>query len=94
MHQPHVQVNGEFRGLATLRRNPAAGPLRSAPQPQPHQVPALFQFGMVDERGPVVQNPAIVDEVHLTRQEGEFHAQLGPFEHVIEHVQRAPLVPR
>src|SRR5438105_11774493 len=65
--------------------------LKSALQPEPDQMPPLLQFRMIDEGGAVVQNPAVVDEVHLPRLERKLDAEVGPLEHVVEHVERSPL---
>src|SRR5437588_12522983 len=54
-------------------------------------MPASLWLEVVDERRPVVQQPAIVDEEHLPRLESEFRAQLRPAGHCIECIERGTL---
>ena len=45
----------------------------------------------VDERGAIVQKPAIVDEVQIARLQRQVHAQGGIVQHAVEHIKRLPL---
>ena len=40
-------------------------------------MPAAFGLGVIFERGPVVEDPAVIDEVHLAGLEGELRPQRG-----------------
>src|SRR5581483_7847867 len=61
-------------------------------EPQANQVPFLLGLGMVDKRRAIVQDPAIVDEVHVAGLEGELDAQLRQRGNAIERIQRLALL--
>ena len=52
----------------------------------------LFKLGMIDERRAVVQNPAIINEIHLAGLQAELDSELGALQNLVEHVERPPLV--
>src|SRR5262245_24493091 len=56
-------------------------------QPQAHKMPAALQLGMIFEGSAVVENPPIVDEVHVSGLQVEFGAQLGAAENLVEDVE-------
>src|SRR5262245_40281501 len=65
-----------------------AGPL---PQPEAHVMPPSLRFGIVLESGPVVQDPAIVNEEHVPRLEAKLHAQRLITQDRVEDIERAAL---
>src|SRR5262249_3542365 len=48
--------------------------------------PAVNLRGVI-ERGPVVQDPAVVDEVHVPRLQVELRPQVRPVEELVEHAK-------
>src|SRR6266850_456088 len=60
-------------------------------QPQPHEMPLPLRFGVIFEGGAVVHDPAVVDEVHFPRLEGELGAQLRFGSDPVERIQRLDL---
>ena len=52
---------------------------------------AALGLGVVFERGPVVEDPAVIDEVHLAGLEGELGPQRGAVQHLVEPVERLAL---
>ena len=45
-------------------------------QPEAHQMPPLFRFGKILERGAVVQQPVVAGEEHLARLEQQLHVEV------------------
>src|SRR5262249_50264805 len=61
-------------------------------EPQPHQMPLPLGFRVILECRAVVQDPAVVDEIHVTRLEGELGAYLGRRGDLVECVERPDLL--